>query len=54
MPFHTDKDSSTFFVDFLVSVGSFFRDDSCLFGRADIPVIYGLSFGRKDDLINLF
>ena len=34
--------------DFLVSVGY----DPCLFGRADILVIFGLHFGRNDDFIN--
>ena len=39
---------------FLVSVGSFFGYDPCLFGRAEILVILGLHFGRNDDLINSF
>ena len=39
---------------FLVSVGSFFGYDSCLFGTAEILVILGLHFGRNDDLINSF
>ena len=39
---------------FLVSVGSFFGNDPCLFRRAEILVILGLRFGRKDDLINSF
>ena len=42
------------FGDFLVSVGSFFGDNPCLFGSAVILVIFGLDFGRKDDLINSF
>ena len=28
--------------------------DSCLYGRAEIFVIFGLYFGRNDDLINSF
>ena len=36
--------------DFLMSVGSFFGYDSCLFGMAEILVI----FGRNDDLMNSF
>ena len=28
--------------------------DSCLFGRAEILVIFGLHFGRNDDLVNSF
>ena len=43
-----------FFGDFLVSVGSFLGYDPCLFGRAEIFVIFGLHFGRKDDLVNSF
>jgi hypothetical protein len=43
-----------FFGDFLVIVGSFFGYDPCLFGRAEILVILGLHFGRKDALINSF
>ena len=43
-----------FFGDFFVSVGSFFGYDPCLFGRAEILVIFGLHFGRNDDLINSF
>ena len=54
LPYHTNKDRSTFFGDFLVSVGSFFGYDPCLFGRAEILVILGLHFGRNDDLINSF
>ena len=38
---------STFFGDFLVSVGSFFGYDPCLFGRAEILVTLGLHFGRN-------
>ena len=41
------------FGDFLVSVGSFFGYNH-LFGRAEILVIFGLHFGRNDDLINSF
>ena len=47
-------DRSTFFGEFLVCVGSFFGYDTCLFGRAEILVIFGAHFGRKDDLINSF
>ena len=54
LPYHTNKDHSIFFGDFLVSVGSFFGYDPCLFGRAEILVILGLHFGRNDDLINSF
>ena len=43
-----------FFGNFLVSVGSLFDYDPCLFGRAEILVILGLHFGNNDDLINLF
>ena len=43
-----------FFGDFLVSVGSFFGYDPCLFGKAEILVILCLHFGRNDDLINSF
>ena len=52
MPYHTNKDLSNFFCDFLVSVGSFFW--LRLFGRAEILVILGLHFGRNDDLISSF
>ena len=40
-----------FFGDFFVSVGSFFGYDPCLFGKAEILVIFGCHFGRNDDLI---
>ena len=43
-----------FLCDFLVSVGSFFGYNPCLFDRAEILVILGLHFGRNDDLINSF
>ena len=43
-----------FFGDFLVSAGSFFSYDPCLFGRADILAFFGLYFGKNDDLINSF
>ena len=49
---HINKDCSTIFGDFLVSVGSFFGYVPCLFGRAVILVILGSHFGRNDDLIN--
>ena len=42
------------FSDFLVSVGSFFGYDPCLFGRAEILVILGLHFGKNNDLIKSF
>ena len=48
------KDRSTFFGIILVSVGSFFGYDPCLFGRAEILVIFGLHFERNDDLENPF
>ena len=54
LPYHTNKDHSIFFGDFLVSVGRFFGYDPCLFFRAEIRVIFGLHFGRNDDLINSF
>jgi hypothetical protein len=41
-----------FFGDCLVSIGSFFGYDPCLFGRVRILVIFGFHFGRNDDLIN--
>ena len=47
LPYHTNKDRSTFF-------GDFFGYDPCLFGRAEILVVLGLHFGRNDDLINSF
>ena len=50
----TNKDRSTFLGDFLVSLGSFFGYEPCLFGRVEILVILGLHFGRTDDLINSF
>jgi hypothetical protein len=40
--------------DFLVSVGSIFGYDPCLFVRAEILVILGSYFGRNDDLTNSF
>ena len=43
-----------FFGDFLVSVGSFFGYDPCLFGSEEILGIFGLHFERNDDLINSF
>ena len=42
------------FGDFLVSVGSFFGYDPCLFCRAEILVIFGFHFGRNHDLIDSF
>ena len=36
--------------DFLGTVCSFFGNDPCLFGRAEIFVILCLHFGRNDDL----
>ena len=54
LPYQTYKDRSTFFGDFLVSVGSFFGYDPCLFGRAEIWENFGWHFGRNDDLINSF
>ena len=52
LPYQTNK--KQFFGDFVVSVGSFFGYDPCLFGRAELLVIFGLHFGRNDDLINSF
>ena len=43
-----------FFGGFLMSAGSFFGYNPCLFGRAEILVISGLRFGRNEDLINSF
>ena len=40
-PTKQTKDRSTFFVEFLVSVQVFFDYDPCLFGRAEILVIFG-------------
>ena len=40
LPYQTNKDRSTFFGDFLVSVGSFFGYDPCLF------VCYSLNKGK--------
>jgi hypothetical protein len=54
LPYQTNKDCSTFFGDFLVIVDSFFGYDPCLFGRAEILVIFAWHFGRNDDLINSF
>jgi hypothetical protein len=45
LPYYTNKDRSTFFGEFLVSLGSFFGYDPCLFGRAEILVI----LGRNDE-----
>ena len=42
------------FGDFLVSVGSFFGYDPCLFGKAEIFENFGWHFGRNDDFINAF
>ena len=42
-----------YFDDFLVSLRSFFGYDPCLIGR-EILVIFGLHFGRNDDLKNSF
>ena len=50
--FHTILRGQFYFGDFLVIIGSFFGSDPCLFGRAEILVIFGLHFGRNDDLIN--
>ena len=52
LPYQTNKDCSTFFGDFLVSVGSFFGYNSCLFGRAEICKKFGWHLGRNNDLIN--
>ena len=43
-----------FFGDLSLSVGSFLGYDHCLFGRAEILVLFGLLSGNYDDLINLF
>ena len=54
LPYQTNKDHSTFFGDFLVTLGSIFGYDPCLFGRAEILAIFGLNFGRNDEFINSF
>ena len=54
LPYYTNKDRSSSFGDFLVSVGSFFGYNPCLFSSAEFLVILGLHFGRNDDLINSF
>ena len=54
LPYHTNKDRSTFYGDFLVSIGSFFGYDPCLYRKAEIIVILGLHFGRSNDLLNSF
>ena len=41
LPYHKNKDHSTFFGDFLVCVGSFSGYDPCLFGKAEILVFLG-------------
>ena len=46
LPYHTNKDRSTFWGDFLVSVGSFFGYDPCLFGRAEILAIFVCILGE--------
>ena len=43
-----------FLGEILVSLGVFFGYNSCLFGGAEILVIFGLHFGKNDDLINSF
>ena len=50
LPYRKNKDRSTFFGDYLVSIGRFYNP--FLFGRAEIFVILGLHFGKSDDLIN--
>ena len=47
LPYHTNKDCSTFLVVFLVSVCSFFAYNPCLFGSAEILVILGLHFWEE-------
>ena len=46
LPYHTNKDHSTFFGDFLVSVGRSFGYIPCLFGREEIIVILCLHFSK--------
>ena len=48
LPYQTNKDSSQ--KNFLHSPKNY--HDPCLFGRAEILVIFGLHYGRNDDLIN--
>ena len=43
-----------FFGDFLVRVGSFFGYDPCLFGKAEILVIFCLHFARILTLTDLY
>ena len=47
LPYHTNKDRSTFFGNFLVSIGRFQGYDPCLFGKAEILAILGLHFGTS-------
>ena len=55
LPYQTNKERSTFFGEFLVSLGHFCGYDPCLFGRAEILVILGLHIVRKKDgLISSF
>ena len=55
LPYQTKKDHSTIFGEFLVTLGGgFFGYDPCLFGRTEMLVIFGLNFGRSDDLIYSF
>ena len=53
-PFRNNLTFSAFFGEVLVSLGSFLGYDPCLFGRAEILVIFGWHFRRNDDLINSF
>ena len=46
--------SKYFFWWFFGQCRQFFGYNPCLFGRAEILVLFGLHFGRKDDLINSF
>ena len=52
LPYQTIKDRSTFFGD--CRQFYWLTMAPCLFGRAEILVIFGWHFGRNDDLINLF
>ena len=54
LPDQTNKDRSTFFGDFLVSIGSFFGYNLCLLGRAEILVIFSSHFGFHSEFNNSF
>ena len=51
---YPNKDRNTFFGWCFGQCRNFFDYDPCLFDRTEILVIFGLHFGRNNDLINLF